>query len=92
MYFVCTDALTDRPTDQPTPHLCTHQAHALRSLAAVTSSSIPSNKARAIRTPSTTSGIIPTPFGGLGLLGAMRAFSVGFGGLQYDTLVEMQEK
>lgn len=26
------------------------------------------------------------------LLGAVRAFSVGFGGLQYDTLVEMQEK
>jgi hypothetical protein len=37
---------------------------------------------------------MPNHLGGVGssLLGSLRAFSVGFGGLQYDTLVEMQEK
>ena len=46
------------------------------------------------------SSCLGAPPGGAGSLGGLsmrggggiRAFSMGFGGLQYDTLVEMQEK
>lgn len=79
----------DQPTLPPQP--TTTQAHTLRSLAAATTTGIGSGSGL-VSTRLPPPPIIPTPFGGLGLLGAVRAFSVGFGGLQYDTLVEMQEK
>ena len=81
----CVYTTTNRP-----PPPTTNQAHTLRSLAAITTGSGFGFGSTRPMPP-----IIPTPFGGLGLLGGrggVRAFSVGFGGLQYDTLVEMQEK
>lgn len=49
---------------------------------------ITTNPPRAPPSGSGSLSLSPLP-----LLGQMaRAFSVGFGGLQYDTLVEMQEK